>query len=59
MFKYVNFKFPSVKFSKIFKREDIIKNDFLEIQNILPLSINKYTIEDFMTVYTKKKIEND
>lgn len=59
MYKYVNFKFPNVKFSKIFKREEIIKRDFLEIQKILSLTKNKFTIDDFMTVYTKKKLKSD
>ena len=31
----------------------------IKIQKILSLTKNKFTIDDFMTVYTKKKLKSD
>ena len=36
-----------------------MQKDFIEISNILPLITDKYTISDFMTIYSRDKFESE
>jgi len=59
MQSYTKFLIPCIEIDRIYPKKVMIKKDFGELNQMLPTTNKKYSIEDFMTIYSKNYLMNN